>query len=168
MSSRSSATRSASFIREIAENTRSTSPRKVRKRWSAPAPWRPRRRRTSSARSTPGRSRRSATCCESSPASKTPNRSGRGHLARIRDRTDLRLDLGPQVLDERRQRELLAQVLDGLVDREARPTKSCDLEEDAAGLAVVHGAEVEAVDHGRGVHAGREDAVAPGLVLLGR
>ena len=45
--------------------------------------------------------------------------SARGDLARVGDRAQPRLDLGAQVFDERRQRELLAQALDRLVDREA-------------------------------------------------
>ena len=52
----------------------------------------------------------------------------------------------PQVLEVGRQRELLAEVLERLVDGEARAQRR-DLEEDAAGLAEVDRAEVEAVDH---------------------
>ena len=47
-----------------------------------------------------------------------------------------------------------------LVGREARPERR-DLEQDAAGLAEVDRAEVEAVDHGRGVDAGGAHALAP-------
>src|SRR3954469_558642 len=80
-----------------------------------------------------------------------PGRSPGGRSGvdtRVVDRSQVRLDLFPEVLVVRRQRELLAQRLDRLVDGEAR-AEGRDLEEDAARLAEVDGAEVEAVDHGR-------------------
>ena len=87
--------------------------------------------------------------------------------ARIRQRRQHRLDLLAQVLERRRQREPLAEVLRILVRREARAERR-DLEEHAARLAEVDRAEVEAVDHGRRLRAGRGDPLAPGLVLLHR
>src|SRR5205814_7255548 len=58
------------------------------------------------------------------------------------------------------------EVLERLVDVEAGADRR-DLEEDAARLAEVDRAEVEAVDDRRGGAAGLEDALLPGLVLLG-
>src|SRR5206468_1605805 len=67
----------------------------------------------------------------------------------------------------RRQRELLAEVLEWLVDREARPDRR-DLEEDAARLPKVDRLEVEAFDHRRRVRTALGDALLPRLVLLRR
>ncbi len=64
-----------------------------------------------------------------------------------------------------RQRELLAEVLEGLVDREAGAQRG-DLEEDAARLAEVDRAEVEAVDQRRRLRAGLDRAIPPCLVIV--
>ena len=85
--------------------------------------------------------------------------------ARVDDRAQVRFDLGPQVLVVGRQRELLAEVLERLVDGEARAERG-DLEEDAARLAEVDRAEVEAVDHRGRLRAGRDRPLAPLLVLV--
>src|SRR5688572_14081662 len=69
------------------------------------------------------------------------------------------------MLEEGRDRQLLAQVLERLVDREAGRAGR-DLEQHAARLAEVDRAEVVAVDHGRGPAAALLDPAAPGLVLL--
>jgi len=53
---------------------------------------------------------------------------------RVVDRPQDRLHLLPEVLVVRRQRELLAERLERLVDGEPRPERR-DLEEDAARLA---------------------------------
>src|SRR6266513_5774682 len=67
----------------------------------------------------------------------------------------------------RRQRQLLAEALERLVDGEAGPCRR-DLEEDAAGLAEVDRLEVEAVDDRSRACARRRHALVPGLVLLRR
>ena len=61
----------------------------------------------------------------------------------------------PEVLERRGQRQALAQMLQRLVRRESRPDRR-QLEEDAARLAEVDGAEVEAVDDGSGRRPGGE------------
>jgi hypothetical protein len=73
------------------------------------------------------------------------------------------------VLEVRRQRQALAEVLRVLVHREAGAER-CDLEQDAARLAEVDRLEVEAVDDRRRAQARALDGGAPGLVirLLGR
>ena len=83
------------------------------------------------------------------------------------DRSQVRFDLAAQVLVVGRQRELLAEVLERLVDGEARAHRG-DLEEDAAGLAEVDRLEVEAVDLRRRLGAGRDRLLAPLHVLLER
>ena len=75
-------------------------------------------------------------------------------VARVDDRAQVRLDLGAQVLVVGRQRELLAEVLERLVDGEAR-AQGGDLEEHPARLAEVDRLEVEAVDHRGRLGAGR-------------
>src|SRR5207244_6805182 len=72
-----------------------------------------------------------------------------------------------QVLEVRRKREPLAEVLRRLVGREAG-TEGCDLEEHAARLAEVDRAEVEAVDDGRRRRAGVERPLPPRLVVVHR
>src|SRR5213079_2854986 len=89
-----------------------------------------------------------------------------GGLARVRQRRQDRLDLVAQVLERRRQRQALAEVLERLVGREARAERR-DLEEDAARLAEVDRLEVEAVDDRRHVRAGLGHALAPRLVFVG-
>src|SRR5829696_194161 len=76
-----------------------------------------------------------------------------------------RLDLLPEVLVVGRQRELLAERLERLVDREAG-AQGRDLEEHTARLAEVDRAEVEAVDHRGGPASGLDHALAPGLVVV--
>ena len=66
----------------------------------------------------------------------------------------------------RREGELLAEVLEGLVDGEARPDRR-DLEQHAARLAEVDRLEIEAVDDRRRVGTALRDALLPGLVRLG-
>src|SRR5215210_7438283 len=70
------------------------------------------------------------------------------------------------MLEVRRQREALAEVLERLVGREPGADRR-DLEEDAARLAEVDRLEVEAVDDGRRRASAFEHALAPGFVLLG-
>ena len=70
----------------------------------------------------------------------------RGGDSRVGDRPQPRLDLVAQVLVVGRQRELLAQMLERLVDGEAGAERG-DLEQHPARLAEVDRAEVEAVDH---------------------
>src|SRR6266568_1231332 len=65
------------------------------------------------------------------------------------------------------ERELLAETLEGLVDDETGPDR-CDLEQDAAWLAEVDGAEVEPVDDRRRVRLRGGDSLLPGLVLFRR
>src|SRR5919109_5402481 len=65
----------------------------------------------------------------------------------------------------RRQRELFAQVLERLVDGEPG-TDRCDLEQDAARLAEVDRAEVEAVDDRRWMRTARAHALVPRRVLV--
>src|SRR2546423_3135175 len=68
-------------------------------------------------------------------------------LPRVRKRGEHRLEALAQALERGRKREPLAEVLRRLVGREAG-TEGGDLEEDAARLAEVDRAEVEAVGHG--------------------
>ena len=72
----------------------------------------------------------------------------------------VRFDLGPHVLEVGRQRELLPQVLERLVDGESRAQRR-DLEEHAAGLAEVDRFEVEAVDHRGRLGAAGDRPFAP-------
>src|SRR4029077_13774629 len=90
-----------------------------------------------------------------------PVRSG------IRKRRENRLDPLAQVLERRRQDELLAEVRRILVRREAGP-EGRDLEQDAARLAEVDRAEPEAVDDLRRMAAGGGDAGVPPPLLLPR
>ena len=83
-----------------------------------------------------------------------------GFGARVLDRAQVRFDLVAQVLEVGRQRELLAEVLERLVDGEAGADRR-DLEEDAARLAEVDRAEVEAVDLRRRLGAARDRLLAP-------
>src|SRR5947199_5755061 len=69
------------------------------------------------------------------------------------------------MLKVRRQRELLAQVLERLVDGEARAGRG-DLGQDPAGLAEVDRTEVEAVDLRRRLRAACERLLAPVEQLL--
>src|SRR5438034_4772724 len=71
------------------------------------------------------------------------------------------------MLEVRRQRELLAEVLERLVGRESGAERR-DLEQDAAGLAEVDRLEPEPVDDRRRMHAVGLDAAAPLGVLLVR
>src|SRR5258708_14190279 len=72
------------------------------------------------------------------------------------------------MLECRWQRQALAEVLLGLVGREAW-TQRRNLEQDAIRLAEVDGAEVEALDHRRRFSPALDDAVAPrDVVFLGR
>ena len=76
-----------------------------------------------------------------------------------------RLDLGAQVLEVGRQRELLAEVLERLVDGEARAQRR-DLEQHPARLAEVDRPEVEAVDDRGRLGARRDRPLPPPLVLV--
>src|SRR5207245_1304772 len=87
----------------------------------------------------------------------------RDPLARVRQLRQDRLDLFTQVLEGRRQRELLAEVLERLVDRETRAERR-DLEQHAARLAEVDGLEIEAVDHRRRAAAALDHLRPPSLV----
>ena len=89
------------------------------------------------------------------------------HRARARQRRQPRLDLRAQVLEVRRQRQLLAERLERLVGGEAGAERR-DLEQDAARLAEVDRAEAEAVDHRRRPPAGGRDLLAASLVLVER
>src|SRR5204862_3540686 len=86
-------------------------------------------------------------------------------LARVGKRRKDGLDRRAQVLVVGRKRELLAEVLERLVDREAG-ADGRDLEQHAARLAEVDRLEVEAVDDGRRMRATLRDTLLPGLVLL--
>src|SRR5205085_6375470 len=88
-------------------------------------------------------------------------------LPRVRKRGEHRLEALAQVLERGRQGEPLAEVLGRLVGREAGADRG-DLEEDAARLAEVDRAEVEAVDDGRRGRAGVERALPPRLVVVHR
>src|SRR5262249_12302942 len=88
-----------------------------------------------------------------------------GGDTRIVDRPQDRLDLLPEGLVGRGQRQLLSQRLEGLIDREARAARG-GLEQHAARLAEIDRAEVEAIDHRCGAGAGRDHAVAPCLVVI--
>src|SRR5687767_6612911 len=88
--------------------------------------------------------------------------------ARVHERLHGRLDLRPQLLEPRRDRQLLAERLERLVDREAG-ARGGQLEQHAARLAEVDRLEVVPVDHLSGVGAVLAHLVAPGLmVLVGR
>src|SRR5918999_1810376 len=104
----------------------------------------------------------------STPATRM-SRAYPGRLGRngpwVLERPHRRLDLRPAVLEERRDRELLAERLERLVDREAGRAGG-DLEQHAARLAEVDRAEVVAVDHRSGAAPALLDAAAPGLVVL--
>src|SRR6266576_4272543 len=89
----------------------------------------------------------------------------RDALARVRQLRQDRLDLFAQVLEGRRQRELLAELLERLVDSEPGAERR-DLEQHAARLAEVNRLEVEAVDHRRRLAAGCDHALAPRLLLV--
>src|SRR5688572_20890663 len=69
------------------------------------------------------------------------------------------------MLEGRREDERLAEVLGILVEREAGP-EGRELEEDAARLAEVDGAEPEAVDDRRRVRPGACDPRVPRVLLL--
>src|SRR5947209_9395649 len=71
------------------------------------------------------------------------------------------------MLEGRRERQPLAEVLERLVGCEAGPERG-DLEQHARRLAEIDRLEVEPVDHGCWVQAGRGHALLPGLVLLDR
>src|SRR5919204_6209287 len=83
-------------------------------------------------------------------------------LPRVRKRGEHRLEALAQVLEGGRQREPLAEVLRRLVGREAG-AEGGDLEEDAARLAEVDRAEVEAVDDGGRRRAGLQRPRPPRL-----
>src|SRR5262245_29871045 len=88
-----------------------------------------------------------------------------GGDTRVGYRPQHRLDLLPAVLVVGRQRELLTQGLEWLVHSEARAERR-DLEQDAARLAEVDGAEVEAVDHRRRARPGLDHPLASLLVIV--
>src|ERR687891_1619187 len=104
-----------------------------------------------------------------SPPATRMSRAYPGRLGRncpwVLERPHRGLDLRPAVLEERRDRELLAERLERLVDREAGRAGG-DLEQHAARLAEVDRAEVVAVDHRGGAAAALLDAPAPRLVVL--
>src|SRR5436190_16764228 len=83
----------------------------------------------------------------------------------VRQRGEEGLDLGPEMLEIRRQGELLAEVLERLVGGEAGADRG-DLEQHAARLAEVDRLEVEAVDDRRRPGAGACDPLLPRLVLV--
>ena len=77
------------------------------------------------------------------------------------------LELVAEVLEVGRQHKRLAEVLRVLVDVEAR-AEGRDLEEHAARLPEVDGAEPEAVDDRRGPQASARHALLPLLVVVHR
>ena len=82
-----------------------------------------------------------------------------------RERRQHRLDPVAQVLESGRQDERLAEVLGVLVDREPGPERR-DLEEDAARLAEVDGAEPEAVDDPARMGSGGAHGCEPCLLFV--
>src|SRR5204862_1848509 len=86
-------------------------------------------------------------------------------LARVGKRRKDGLDRRAQVLVVGRKRELLAEVRERLVDREAG-ADGRDLEQHAARLAEVDRLEVEAVDDWRRMAARGDHALAPRLLLV--
>src|SRR5260370_32103866 len=93
------------------------------------------------------------------------NGEDKSFLARVRKWGQARFHLGAQILEGRRQGEPLAEVLLGLICREAW-AHGRDLEQDTTRLPKVDRPEVEAIDHRRRVAAASDDLVAPGLVVL--
>src|SRR5579859_4600515 len=91
-----------------------------------------------------------------------PGRSSRGSHV---DRTQSGLDERAVWLEERWQRESLAQMLRVLVGGEAGPVGR-DLVQDPTGLAEIDRLEVIALDHRRRPQATPGDPLLPGLVLL--
>src|SRR6266702_3089469 len=75
-----------------------------------------------------------------------------------------RLDLSAARLQERRQRQLLAERLDRLVGGKAR-TVGRDFEQDAVRLAEIKAAEIEAVDLARVRNTCFAQAPRPGMIL---
>src|SRR5256885_11407657 len=90
----------------------------------------------------------------------TPCLPSSGCLPWIWEWCQVGLHLLAQVLERRRQRQTLAEVLLRLVGRKARADGG-DLEQDSARLPEIDRAEVEAVDHGRRVAATLDDPVSP-------
>src|SRR5205823_6733232 len=88
-------------------------------------------------------------------------------LPGVRQRGEDVLHLLAQRLVGRREGEALAERLQRFVGGEAGADRG-ELEQHAARLAEVHGAEVEAVDHLGGAAAGPDDTLAPRLVLVHR
>src|SRR5438105_5134597 len=88
-------------------------------------------------------------------------------LAWVRERGEHRLEALAQVLESGREREALAEMLGRFVGREAG-AECGDLEEDAARLAEVDRAEVEAVDDGRRRRARLQRPRPPCLVVVHR
>src|SRR5205823_8515466 len=86
-------------------------------------------------------------------------------LPRISERDQVCLDLGAQVLEGRWKGQPFAEVLLGLVGREAWADRR-DLEQDTARLPEVDRPEVEAVDHARRIAAPFDHAFAPGDVVV--
>src|SRR6185436_7609508 len=85
--------------------------------------------------------------------------------ARVHERLHRRLDLRAQLLEPRRDRQLLAERLERLVDREAR-ARGGQLEQHAARLTEVDRLEVVAVDHLGRVRAVLGHPLLPLLVVL--
>src|SRR5215213_238686 len=89
---------------------------------------------------------------------------GASRAARVLERAHRRLDLLTELLELRRDRELLAERLERLIDREARAGGG-QLEQDAARLAEVDRLEVVTVDHLGRVCTALRHALAPRLVV---
>src|SRR5207248_155920 len=89
---------------------------------------------------------------------------GDGFAAWIGQRRQACLDLLTTILEERREDDSRPELLDGAVDREARPVVG-DLEQHPAGLAEVDRVEGVAVDDRRRAHLGLAERLEPLRVL---
>src|SRR5215216_2949918 len=85
-------------------------------------------------------------------------------LRELRNRLQPGLDRRPSRLQERWQRQPLAERLHRLIRRKARAVRR-DLEQDAVGLAEIEAAEIEAVDLAAVGDAEFVQALGPGVIL---
>src|SRR5205823_12564445 len=94
------------------------------------------------------------------PALRLLRAAAAGRLTRIRQRREHAVEAVAQVLELRRQAEVVAELLARLVGGESGAVRG-ELEQHAARNPEVDRAEVEAVDHRGRLEAGRDDVLTP-------